>query len=185
MATDETRRGLHDLVSFLARLELDPVEDLSVQVRPLSEQERAWVDEFMAEEWGAPIVVSRGRVHRASELPGFVAVEGGERIGLLTYRIEDDACEIVTIDSLREGVGVGSALVEAVADAARRAGCRRLWFITTNDNLPMLRFSQKRGFALVAVYPNALAESRKLKDISLVGLDGIPLRDELELERLL
>jgi GNAT superfamily N-acetyltransferase len=156
-----------------------------LQIRPLLEQERAWVDEFMTEEWGAAIVVSRGRVHRASELPGFVAVEGEERLGLVTYRVEEDECEIVTIDSLREGVGVGSALVEAVADAARRAKCRRLWFITTNDNLPMLRFSQKRGFALVAVYPNALNESRKLKEISLVGLDGIPLRDELELERLL
>ena len=82
-------------------------------------------------------------------------------------------------------VGVGSALLEAVVAAARRAGCRRVWFITTNDNLPMLRFSQKRGFSLVAVYPKALDESRKLKEISEIGLDGIPLRVELELERLL
>jgi GNAT superfamily N-acetyltransferase len=157
-----------------------------MDVRPLADHERAWVDERVSERWGAPTVVSRGRVFRARELPGFVAEEGGERIGLATYRIERDACELVTIDSFREGVGVGSALLEAVADAARAAGCRRLWFITTNDNLPMLRFSQKRGFSLVAVHRNALEESRKLKpEISLVGIDGIPLRDELELERLL
>ncbi|MGW8250920.1 MAG: GNAT family N-acetyltransferase, partial [Anaerolineales bacterium] len=58
--------------------------------------------------------------------------------------------------------------------------------ITTNDNLPALRFYQKRGFHLVALYPNALAESRRLKpEIPFKGLDGIPLRDEIELEMLI
>jgi N-acetylglutamate synthase-like GNAT family acetyltransferase len=167
-------------VGYLGR-----VEQSRVDIRSLAETDRGWIDDFVRDRWGAPTVVSRGRIHRPSELSGFVAVEGAKVLGLVTYSIEGDACEMVTIDSVIEGIGVGSNLVTTVAGAARAAGCRRLWFITTNDNLPMLRFSQKRGFALVAVYPNALAESRKLKDISLVGLDGIPLRDELELERLL
>ena len=35
----------------------------------------------------------------------------------------------------------------------------------------------------MAVHPNALARSRELKpSIPEIGLDGIPLRDELELE---
>ena len=56
-------------------------------------------------------------------------------------------------------------------------------FATTNDNLGVLRFYQKRGFALVTVHRNALAESRRLKpQIPLTGIDGIPLRDEIELE---
>jgi catechol 2,3-dioxygenase-like lactoylglutathione lyase family enzyme len=56
--------------------------------------------------------------------------------------------------------------------------------ITTNDNLPALGFYQRRGLAIAAVYPNALEASRRLKpSISLVGLGGIPLRDEIELER--
>ena len=47
----------------------------------------------------------------------------------------------------------------------------------------MLRFAQKRGFALVAVHRNAIEESRRLKpEIPLLGDDGIPIRDELELE---
>jgi GNAT superfamily N-acetyltransferase len=157
-----------------------------MDIRPLSDDDRAWVEDFVRDRWGAPTVVARGRVHRPSDLPGFVAMEGAERVGLLTYALTDDACEMVTIDSLVVGVGTGSALVEAVKEVARAAGCRRLWFITTNDNLAMLRFSQKRGFSLVALHRNALNESRKLKpEISLVGIDGIPLRDELELELLL
>ena len=67
--------------------------------------------------------------------------------------------------------------------AAREAGCGRVWLITTNDNLRALRFYQRRGFRLVAVHPDALERSRELKpSIPEIGLDGIPLRDELELE---
>jgi N-acetylglutamate synthase-like GNAT family acetyltransferase len=154
-----------------------------MDIRPLGTGDSRWVAEFVTDRWGAPTVVSRGRVRRPSELPGFVALESAEPIGLATYAIDGEACELVTIDSLTEGVGVGSALVETVKDAAAAAGCRRLWLITTNDNLRMLRFAQKRGFSLVAVRPNALEESRRLKpEIGLVGNEGIPLRDELELE---
>jgi len=74
-------------------------------------------------------------------------------------------------------------MLEAVAAVAREEGCRRVWLITTNDNLRALRFYQRRGFHLVAMHPNALARSRELKpSIPEIGLDGIPLRDELELE---
>ena len=46
-----------------------------------------------------------------------------------------------------------------------------------------LGFYQKRGFRLVAVHPGAVNESRKLKpEIPLIGNDGIPIRDEIELE---
>jgi DNA-3-methyladenine glycosylase I len=154
-----------------------------MQVRPLADDDRDWLERFVVERWSAPTVVGHGRVYHVAELPGFVALQEDEPVGVVTYSLDGDACEIVTIDSLREGVGIGSALVEAVATAAREAGCRRLWLITTNDNLPMLQFAQKRGFALVAVYPNAVEESRKLKpEISPTGIGGIPIRDELELE---
>jgi N-acetylglutamate synthase-like GNAT family acetyltransferase len=104
----------------------------------------------------------------------------------VTYRLEGDECEVITLNSLIGGMGVGSALIEAIREVAVSAGCKRLWLITTNDNLAALSFYQKRGFVLVAVYRNVLEQSRRLKpEIPLVGMDGIPLRDELELELLL
>jgi ribosomal protein S18 acetylase RimI-like enzyme len=116
-------------------------------------------------------------------LPGFVAIRSQEIVGLLTYHLEGTQCEVVTIDSLRSGLGVGTALIEAVKQTAQQAGCERLWLITPNDNLNALRFYQKRGFALVAVHRNALERSRQLKpQIPLIGEHGIPLRDEIELE---
>lgn len=113
-------------------------------------------------------------------------MRGNEPVGLATYHLDGDSCEIVTLDSLVEGRGIGSALVAEIEKAATAAGCRRLWLVTTNDNLAALRFYQKRGFVLVAVHPNALEQSRQLKpSIPTVGVDGIPLRDEIELEMLL
>ena len=151
-------------------------------VRPLGDRDREWVRTKLREVWG-DAVVSRGRLHDPAALPGFVADTGGERVGLATYRIEGGDCEVVTINAFPKGGGAGTALIEAVATAARHAGCRRVWLITTNDNLRALRFYQRRGFELVAVHRRALDRSRELKpSIPEIGLDGIPLRDELELE---
>ena len=155
-------------------------------VRAVSAGDRAWVACFIAERWGAETVVAHGTVYRPSELPGFVALIDGERAGLVTYHVDGAAREIVSIDSTQPGRGIGSALIAAVKQEARQQGCRRVWLITTNDNLNALRFYQKRGFALVAVHRNALETSRRLKpEIPLTGYDGIPLRDEIELEMLL
>ena len=104
-------------------------------------------------------------------------------VGLLTYQIEGSNCEIVTIDSTAEGEGIGTSLIDAVKERAKAKGCRRLWLITTNDNLSALGFYQRRGFRLIALYPNALEASRRLKpQISMKAANGIPIRDELELE---
>ncbi len=155
----------------------------NVTLRPIDREDRNWIAEFLDEHWGSTRVVSRGQAYLAHLLPGFVALMEDERIGLVTYRLDGEDCELMTINSLQEGQGVGTALMEAVIAAATEEGCKRLWLITTNDNMKALKFYQKRGLHLVAVYPGALDESRKIKpEIPLFGQDGIPLRDELELE---
>jgi GNAT superfamily N-acetyltransferase len=154
-----------------------------LEVRRTSADDRLWAETLLREHWGSTIQVTRGRLHDASGLPGYVAIYHQERTGLITYRIEGAACEIVTLNSLVEGHGIGTALVQAAREAAAEAGCQRLWLITTNDNLTALRFWQKRGFSLVQVHRNAVADSRRLKpEIPLTGEHGIPIRDEIELE---
>ncbi len=156
------------------------------EVKALEQWDRAWAAALLREHWGSARIVTRGVVHDGERLPGFLALMEGRRVGLLTYRIEGAECESVNLNSLVEGMGVGSALVEAVRKVATSTGCRRLWLITTNDNMAALRFYQTGGFQLVAVHRNALEESRRLKpEIALVGLDGVPVRDEIELELLL
>ena len=86
------------------------------------------------------------------ELPGLVVTDAGEPVGLLTYTIDGDACEIVTIDAVIEGDGIGSLLIGSVEDVAREAGCSRLWLVTTNDNDRALGFYRAHGFDVVAVH---------------------------------
>ena len=156
---------------------------IDLQVRPIQPSDSNWVESFIRSHWGSGIVVAKGRVIRPAELSGFAAFRGKNTIGLLTYRIEGPDCEIVTIDSTTEGEGIGTLLVDTVKEGAKAKGCRRLWLITTNDNLNALGFYQRRGFRLIALHPNALEASRKLKpQISLKAANGIPIRDELELE---
>jgi GNAT superfamily N-acetyltransferase len=158
----------------------------NITIRSINSSDREWVSQFILEHWGSNKVVSRGVVYYPRDLPGFVAMYDSEKVGLVTYNITGTSCEIVTINSIRPSSGVGTALIEAVRDIALKSGCKRLWLITTNDNLNALRFYQKRGFALVVVHRNALEVSRRLKpEIPLIGDDGIPLRDEIELEMML
>ena len=128
-----------------------------IGITALTSDDRRWMAARSTELWGGEVVISRGNAHRVVELPGFIARIAGERIG------------------------VGTALLAAVEDAA---GDRRLWLITTNDNLDAIRFYQRRGYVLAAVYPGAIEASRRLKpQIPRVGNYGIPIRDELEFVR--
>ena len=67
---------------------------------------------------------------------------------------------------------------------ARGEGCRRVWLITTNDNLDALRFYQRRGYHLWKLHVGGIARDRKLKpEIPAIGEHGIFINDELELEK--
>jgi GNAT superfamily N-acetyltransferase len=153
------------------------------QIRALNKEDTTWIIDLCNERWAGPMQITRGRAHHVDKNPGFIAIQDDKPVGVITYNIDGDQCEITLLNSLVEGKGIGSALVNAVKDAAVAAGCRRLWLITTNDNTHALRFWQKRGFKLVAVYPDAIEQSRRIKpEIPIVGNDGIPIRDEIELE---
>lgn len=142
-----------------------------------------WANELLGGHMGSRRIVSRGRIFDPFEYPGFVGLVEDAPAALITYRIDGDSCEILTLHSQREGLGLASALVERVKAVAKAADCQRVWLITTNDNIHAIRWYQRRGFHLAAAYPNALAKSRELKpEIPLIGFNDIPLRDELEFE---
>ncbi len=157
---------------------------MNVEIKPLESSDKDWVLTIIR-HWGADFVVTRGRKVYPAEIEGFYAVnETGERVGLVTFEIVNDQCEIVTLDAFVQWSGIGTQLIEQVRTTARKRGCKRLWLITTNDNIPAIRFYQRRDFELVAIHRNALDLSRALKpSIPLVGMHGIPIRDELEFEQ--
>jgi len=151
-------------------------------IRPVESDDADWIAQFITERWGAEFVAAHYEVYHCRDLPGFVATEGEKKVGLLTYKIVAGDCEVVSLDSLQPYVGIGTGLIDAVKAAAVKSGCRRLWLVTTNDNMNALRFYQKRGFVLVKINRNAIEFARNLKPVPLIGAEGIPLRDEIELE---
>jgi len=155
------------------------------RIRPVDSDDGDWIAQFITERWGAEFIAAHYKVYHCRDLPGFVATDGEDKVGLLTYKIVAGDCEIVSLDSLQSCMGIGTGLIDAVKGAACESGCKRLWLVTTNDNMNALRFYQKRGFALVKINRNAIEFARNLKPVPLIGAEGIPLRDEIELEMML
>jgi ribosomal protein S18 acetylase RimI-like enzyme len=155
-----------------------------VDVRALRDDERSWMRKIVRERWGDELIVGRGRAYQVGELPALVALDGDERVGLLTYRVDRAVAEIVTLDAFREGVGVGRALIQSVVGEAESAGAIRLLVMTTNDNVDALRFYQRAGFRLAKLRAGVVDEARRRKpSIPEVGHYEIPVRDELDLIR--
>jgi len=152
-------------------------------IRPIILQDRSWINKYLIKEWASTNIVSREKIYDTKILPGFIALENNQYIGILTYRIERDECEIMTLNSIKEGIGIGSALLKHLLIFIKQENIKRVWLITTNNNWGAFRFYQKKGFVIKTIYPNAIEKSRQLKpQIPLVDSEGIPIRDEIELE---
>jgi len=146
----------------------------------------AVIARFIAESWHADYLASRGERIEATLLSAAIAERQGQIIGMITWRVDGADMEIVTLNSLEPGAGIGSALLQHAVGHARALGLRRAWLMTTNDNIEALKFYQKRGMVLCALHVNAMEENRRVKpEIPSIGDHGIPIRDELELERVL
>ena len=157
-----------------------------MELQKVSDQNRERINAFIRKQWFTTEMILRGQVVDMTQAEGFFAEEEGEIIGLITYEVSDRILEILSLDSLRPGRGLGTALIERVVQTARELGCRKIVVITTNDNLHALGFYQRRGFDMARLFRGALEVSRRLKpEIPLIGENNIPLRHEIELELVL
>lgn len=157
---------------------------MTFEIAHIEKNDRSQVKQIVAEHWGDETIVVHNDTFHACQLDGLKAVEENKIIGILHYQMISSTCEILTLASLQENQGIGSALLKSLEKMARERGCRKLCTTTTNDNLHALGFYQRRGFHLAAFYPNQLEVSRKIKPvIPEISLDDIPLRDELRLEK--
>lgn len=156
---------------------------VDMKLCPIVEKDRKWLKDELSREWGSPRIISRGRIHEADLLPGFVAIESRNKAGFIIYEVSGRQCEIVALKSLREKAGIGTALINKVIEMAKESNCLRVWLVATNDNLKAIEFYLKRGFRIANVYPGAIAAYRKLKpQIPDKGYGGIHITDEIEME---
>ena len=153
-------------------------------IERISNETRDLVNQFFIDNWFSTDMSIRGEIIDGTKLDGFLLQEENTIIGLVTYTFFGDICEIVSLDSKRENIGIGSALLKEIEKIAVDNNCKKMRLITTNDNMRALQFYQKRGYCLTKLYPNAMEEVRKVKpNVPALGDNDIPLRDEIELEK--
>ena len=136
------------------------MRDVLIAVREIESSDREWVRSFLEHHFGSTKVVSRGVLHRADDLPGFIGIDRGEPSALLTYSVMNGEREVVSLYAAIAGRALGSRLLASARERARGQQCRRLWLITTNDNEPAIAFYKRWGMHLAAVHRGAIAQSR-------------------------
>jgi ribosomal protein S18 acetylase RimI-like enzyme len=156
-----------------------------MEIISLQEYPKKKVVNFFIQHWGTTEMVISSGIYDCSQLDGYVLINDQQDIiGLVTYILRGEECEIISLDSVEENKGIGTKLVQEVEKMSLKKGCKQITLITTNDNLNALKFYQKRGYHLTKVYPNAVEIARKYKpEIPLIGNEGIPIRDEIELQK--
>lgn len=156
---------------------------MKIKFRKVLESDSQWIKTLLEKEWGSIFIVSRGQKYNALKSPGIVALLNNKPVGFLTYHPEGEKFEILTLNSMMKGKGVGTGLINEIIKLAKNEIVKSIWMITTNDNKKALEFYMNRGFTIKAIHKNAIAESRKIKpEIPLFGENGIPISDEIELE---
>ncbi len=136
------------------------------------------------EGWGLPIVTPE-REYMPPDVEGLVSrAPDGRILGLVTWAVAGPRAEIVPLNALEPGQGVGSRLMDAAEEELRRRDVTTAHLVTTNDNPRALSFYVRRGYRLVRLHLDAMDRVRRAKpQVPRTGSDGIPLRDMWELER--
>ena len=153
-------------------------------IRQIDQPLREAVQPLIDNSWVGPWIAVNGRLWDTRILPGFAALdEDNNLIGYILYAFHNGLCEIMVLESLHEGLGIGTRLIARVKGIAKAHGMKKVVVMTTNDNIGAIRFYQKRGFTLRALRLNKMEASRKIKPaIPRIGNEGIPIRDEIEFE---
>jgi len=166
---------------------LKAIEPQKYEIRLIDNTIREKMQPILDETWGSPYLAINGKLWDSRTMPGYAAVcetydaEMGEVLGYLLYELHDGVCEIMVLESVAQNIGIASALIEQVKQAAKTGGVNRIIVQTSNDNTHAFRFYQRRGFTICEVRLGAMDAARQLKpSIPLVGEEGIPLRDEIE-----
>ncbi len=145
---------------------------------------RHQIKQLFTKNWNTDSVYSNGTNHKLDNLNGFVAIQDDEIVGVLTYMIENQKLEVVSVDSFMENYGVGSTLLSLAVEQARQQACDKVWLTTTNDNIPAIRLYEKQQFSRTSTHLYSVSKARESQpELPMFGYHGIPILHELVYER--
>jgi len=154
------------------------------EVRPATARE---IEADWREFTGGPPVVGVLREYEAADVEGIVwHDEAIGRTGVVTWWIEGERAEIVSVHAEPQGGGTGTRIMDAAEEELRGRRVKTVVLATTNDNIRALNFYIKRGFRLVRLHLDAMDRVRALKPgVPSTGRAGVRLQDMWELEKAL
>ncbi len=157
-----------------------------MEIRPIDKVDHHWLEKLWIKTWGSKEMVSKGKKVQLHDQRGYVVLDARVPVGFITYNISEGELEISSLLSLKANKGIGRMLIDGVVESARLSHVNRIWVVTTNDNTHALAYYQKRGFIIKEIRTDVMKKYRGLKpEIPLTGENGIPIRDEIELEYML
>jgi GNAT superfamily N-acetyltransferase len=134
-----------------------------MRVRDLEEGDRAWVRDLVDRRWGLPVVTPVRSYPEPERLDGVVAEVDGRRSGAVTFRVDGDEWEVVTVNAVEPRLGAGRAMLEEVRRRAWAAGASRVWLITNDTNTGAIAFYERIGMRRVRVHPRFIDVVRAAK----------------------
>jgi GNAT superfamily N-acetyltransferase len=154
-----------------------------VLVRNTEEGDRQAVQALFHRDFGRIRLVAFGKEIHLDTADSIVAIVEGDIAGALAYGVRGDALQIIALatDPMWQRSGVGAYLVAEAELIARRQHLPRVVLATTNDNLPSLYFYQRRGYHITELLPAAVP--KHFNEPASIGFGGIPIRDEIHLEK--
>lgn len=156
-----------------------------VLVREGSAEDREKALELFRRDFGPAQLVAYGEAVSLENANVLVAETEREIAGALAWRHFDGAFHILALatDPMWQRAGVGGHLVAEAELLARRQEQPRLIVTVTNDNLTALYFYQRRGYRFSAILRDSVAAHAG--DQEAIGFAGIPIKDEVQLVKLL
>ena len=152
-------------------------------IRPYSSADFTWAVEVL-NATGGRHRVRRGRVIDVALLAGLVADRRGHPAALVTFaRPNPETLEISAIASAPFDDDLVRVLLAACV-AQRQPGCRRVYTICSNAEFDPQRILQREGFRLASVRPGSIEVAARTSAEVVRELGGLPVRDEVEFERL-
>jgi ribosomal protein S18 acetylase RimI-like enzyme len=151
-------------------------------VREAHPKDRRAIEEICDRAWGETEVDIFGGTFDVLAGENLISCVGEELVGLISLAVDggDLAVVMCSVYPPYQGRGIGSALLERAVALAEAKSLPALKAVVSNDDIPLLYFYQRHGFAIVDLAAGLLAD--KLGFASL-GFAGIPIRDEIVLRR--
>ncbi|CAG0955508.1 Putative peroxiredoxin bcp [Phycisphaerales bacterium] len=152
-------------------------------VRAASPRDSAFVSKLLAANYSGEVLHSRGRARDAGTLPALVASVHDRHVGIAVFDESSADIEVLALAACERGDAAASMLLDAVEDRARLQGRRRVVMTLANSALDALAFAQRRGYAISQVRRGMFDWYRTAHAaIPRVDSNGVPIRDEIELE---